>query len=114
MRNPSIIKVYARRAAIGLLGIGLIATAYGQSTYFIEYSKTVAKVGAEGNFYYATFAESVGQNCQYGVLFIASDRKGLYTQLLAAKLSGKRISRLDYSQPDGNGKDCKIELVEIE
>jgi len=114
MKKLSIIKVYAARALIGLLSMGLIAAAYSQSTYFIEYNKTVAKVGAQGNFYYASFAESVGQNCLNAVLFISPDRKGLYTQLLAAKLAEKHISRLDYSQPGGNGTNCNIELVEIE
>jgi hypothetical protein len=87
--------------------------AHGQSTYFSEANKTIAKLGAQGTSFYTYFAEPMGQNCLNGVLYISPDKKGLYTQLLAAKLTGKRISRVDYSQPAGNGTFCNVELVEI-
>ena len=52
-------------------------------------------------------------NCAWGNVYISADRKGIYTQLLAAKLNGKRLSRVDYSQPGGNGTQCNAEIVEI-
>jgi hypothetical protein len=100
-------------AFVVLLGSGIILPANCQSTYFSETNKTVAKLGAEGSRFYTSFAESVGQNCLYGILYISADRKGLYVQLLTAKLAGKHLSRIDYSQPGGNGTACNVELVEI-
>jgi hypothetical protein len=113
MGMPSIKSVFAVSSAIFLLGFSLIIPAHGQSTYFSETNKTVARLGAEGGGFYATFVESVGQTCLYGILYVASDKKGLYTQLLTAKITGKRLSRIDYSQPNGNGTVCNLELAEI-
>jgi hypothetical protein len=95
----------------GLLAIGFQAIA--QSTYFIEYSKNIKRLGAQDTYFYVDFDEPFGQNCLYGAAFITPEKKGLYSQLLAAKLAGKRISRFDYSQPDGVGTKCIAELVEI-
>jgi hypothetical protein len=95
------------------VGLGGVVPAYGQATYFSETNKTIAKLGAQGASFYTYFAEQVGQNCMNGVLYISPDKKGLYVQLLSAKLTGKRISRVDYSQVGGNGTTCSIELVEI-
>lgn len=105
-------KALAAAAAVSL-GFLLLTPAHGQSTYFSETNKTIAKLGAQGTSFYTYFAEPMGQNCLNGVLYISPDKKGLYTQLLAAKLTGKRISRVDYSQPAGNGTFCNVELVEI-
>jgi hypothetical protein len=88
-------------------------TALAQSTYFVEGNKTVRLLGAQGVSFYVNFGESGGQNCLYGMVYITPDRKGLYTQLLAAKLTARRINRFDYSQPAGNGTQCFVELVEL-
>jgi len=92
---------------------GLVPPSVAQSTYFVETGKTIVRLGAQGRNYYAGFAEPPSQNCLYGNIYIASDNKGLYVQLLAAKLSNKRLSRVDYSQPAGAGTQCNAELVEI-
>jgi hypothetical protein len=108
--------LHGRSAAFGvvaILGFGVFSSLYAQSNYFMEYNKTIARLGAQGTGYYVGFAEPLGQNCAWGIVFVASDRKGLYTQLLAAKLAGKHIGRFDYSQPGGNGTQCNAELVEF-
>jgi hypothetical protein len=94
-------------------GLAMQLTAYAQSTYFTEYNKTVLRLGAQEAIYYVGFVEPLTQTCQWGNVYVASDRKGLYTQLLAAKLAGKRISRVDYRQPGGNGTQCFAELIEF-
>jgi len=106
--NKVIVSAFA-----ALVVFGAVMPAKSQSTYFSETNKTVAKIGAEGNRFYASFAESVSQNCLYGILYISTDKKGLYVQLLAAKLANKHLSRVDYSQPGGSGTVCNVELVEI-
>ncbi|HET9645392.1 MAG TPA: hypothetical protein VFP68_19015 [Burkholderiaceae bacterium] len=99
--------------AIGLTLAGVFTPLLAQSAYFVETNKTVSSLGAQGTMFYVRFAESVGQNCQNGVLYVASDHKGIYTQLLAAKLTGRTLSRVDYSQVGANGTLCNLELVEI-
>jgi hypothetical protein len=98
--------------AMALSGGSVVVPSHAQFA-FSEYNKTVARLGAQGSIYYVGFVEPLGQNCQWGNVYVAADRKGLYAQLLAAKLAGKRISRIDYSQPNGNGTQCNADLVEL-
>jgi hypothetical protein len=84
-----------------------------QATYFSEWNKTIGRLGVQGDSYYVDFAEPFGQTCGHGVAYIPPEHKGLYAQLLAAKLSGKKISRFDYEQTGGNGATCTVKLVEI-
>ena len=67
-----------------------------QTTYFVETSKAIARLGAQGRSFCVGFVEPLTQNCLYNV-YISSDTKGQYAQLLASKLSNKRLSRVDYS-----------------
>jgi hypothetical protein len=89
---------------------GLTCVAEAQPTYFSELGNAIARVGVQANFFYVVSVEPLGQNCTYGNVYIAADRKAIYGQLLAAKLAGKRISRIDYSQLGGNGTTCWAEL----
>ena len=94
-----------------LICVGVIA--HAQSTYFSESNKTILRLGAQGTYFYVSFNEAMLTNCLWGNLYIAAEQKGLYTQLLAAKLTGRRLSRVDYSQPGGNGTQCNVAIVEI-
>ncbi|WP_323141133.1 hypothetical protein [Massilia phyllosphaerae] len=112
----NIFDLFAKRSAllfvpiVALLAAGTVAA---QSKHAIEYNKTISKLGAQGDYFYVSFAEPFTLNCAYGNLYVAANRKGLYTQLLAAKLTGKRVSRIDYVQPDGDGTVCNVDIVEI-
>lgn len=99
--------------AVALTLCGLSITSSAQSQAVDEYQKTVRQLGAQADYFYVSFNEPFTFNCAYGVAYISANRKGLYAQLLAAKLSGKRIARLNYSQPNGPGTTCNVELVEI-
>jgi|GEM_PF-5837544 len=92
--------------------IGVAGIAIAQTQSIDEYQKTVRQLGAQGDYFYVSFNEPFTLNCAYNVVYIASDRKGLYAQLLAAKLTGKRISRIVYNQ-SGAGTTCNMDLVEI-
>ncbi len=107
-RHPGVLA-----AACFFVLAGVVVPSVAQSTYFVETGKTIVRLGAQGRAYYVGFAEPLSQNCLYGNIYVASDTKGLYVQLLAAKLSNKRLSRVDYSQPAGAGTQCNAELVEI-
>lgn len=91
---------------------GASDTAIAQSQSVDEYQKTIRQLGAQGDYFYVSFNEPFTLSCAYNVVYIAADRKGLYAQLLAAKLSGKRISRIVYNQ-SGTGTACNMDLVEI-
>ena len=97
--------------ALTLCSLSITSSAQSQSVD--EYQKTIRQLGAQGDYFYVSFNEPFTINCAYGVVYISSNRKGLYAQLLAAKLSGRRISRLMYSQPNGPGTTCNVDLVEI-
>lgn len=91
----------------------LPAATSAQPTYFQESDKTVATIGAQADYFYVRFVEPLTQNCQYGLLYISASNKGLYTQLMTASLTGRKILRLDYAQPDGNGGACTAQVVEF-
>ena len=114
LRQPNSLRL---RRGVAILATGLCAAGVlplqAQSTYFTETNKTVGSLGAQGTSYYASFKESLGQTCLGSFVYITPERKGLYGQLLVAKLTGRRVSRLDYSQPGGPGSMCNAELVEI-
>ena len=92
---------------------GVATTAAAQTRPIDEYQKTIRQLGAQADYFYVSFDEPFTTNCAYGVAYVSSAYKGIYTQLLAAKLSGRKISRLVYSQKDGAGTTCNVELVEI-
>lgn len=104
-----------RSASLCISIVALLAggTVVAQTKNAIEYNKTISKLGAQGDYFYVSFVEPLTINCAYGNLYIAANRKGLYTQLLAAKLTNKRVSRIDYVQPDGDGTVCNVDIVEI-
>lgn len=93
------------------------ASAFAQSANYSGFNKSIARVGiqktGQGLVYFVGFVEPLGQNCQYDTIYVTSDRKDMYVQLLAAKLSNRRISRVEYSQPAGSGSSCNAEMVEI-
>ena len=113
MKKILIYGKYVAFAVMALSGVGVVVPAHAQSAYFADYNKTIARLGVQGNTYYVGFDEPLGLGCQWGNVYVAPERKALYIQLLAAKLSGKRISRIDYSQLNGNGTQCMAELVEF-
>ena len=83
------------------------------STQFTENGKTIKLIAAQGTGYYVTFQEPFGQQCMYGVAYISAEKKGLYATLLAAHLTGKRIHRISYLQPNCNGSICDLDQVEV-
>lgn len=110
----AIIQFHFKRWMFTFAGIALVAMpAFAQSTYFSEGSKSISRLGVQGTGYYVGFTEAFGQNCQWGNAYMSADRKGMYALILAAKLANRRVSRVDYSQPGGNGTQCFLEIVEL-
>ncbi len=82
-----------------------------------EVNKTVKKLGVQGypqgNNYYVILNEPISLNCLYNTLYIAPQHKDMFAHLLTVKATGLIISRIDISQPGGNGTQCTVDLVEL-
>ncbi|WP_426337580.1 hypothetical protein ACN9MY_15080 [Pseudoduganella sp. R-31] len=99
-------------SSIGVAFCGIVfSPAYAQVNYYTELNKTIKSLGAQGTGFYVFFVEPVNSACPGGIMYVDPSKKGLYTQLLAAKLTGKRLSRIDFNQ--SNGAACNLDLVEI-
>jgi hypothetical protein len=81
---------------------------------FTENFRNIKLLAAQGTGYYVNFKEPFGQQCMYDVAYISAEKKGLYATLLAAHLAGKRIHRISYQQPGGNGAICNLDQVELD
>jgi hypothetical protein len=113
MKKSSIYAKHAAMAVLALSAAGMVAPLRAQSASFTENNKSIAQLGAEGSEHYVSFVEPFGQDCQGGNAYVAPDRMGLYAQLLTAKISGTRLSRVDYTQSKGKGSRCSLEQVEF-
>ena len=64
-----------------------------------------------------TLKEPLKKNCKWGgVLYCQTTNehcKNYYSLILATKMSGKKLSIIEYSQAN-KGDSCQISLVEIE
>ncbi len=111
-------KRLTKRAAIAMSFVAtLVATpqlAAQSVPTFTENFKNIKLLAAQGTGYYVNFREAFGQQCLYDVAYISAEKKGLYATLLAAHLSGKRIHRISYQQPGGNGAICNLDQVELD
>ena len=96
-----------KAAATGFLGIFFSIEAQAQA-YYSENTKTVAHLGTQGTNFYVQFVEGTSQLCNE--IYIAPERKAMYVQLLTAKLTGSKITRVDYSITNGV---CWAELIEL-
>jgi hypothetical protein len=82
----------------------------------IDHDKTVKKLGVQSSVAYFNFNEGMSLNCLYGLIYfeITTDfGQAAYSTLLSAKISGRELSRIDYSQ-FAEGEKCTASLVELE
>ncbi|WP_300751568.1 hypothetical protein [Janthinobacterium sp.] len=91
------------------------AVAFSQGVAFTAVNQTVSNVDAQGNsYYYFMVSDNIEAQCLYSSIYISIDKKALYGQVLAAKLSGKRLSRIDCRLSNGPNSECVVDIVEIE
>ena len=79
-------------------------------------NRTVDHLGVQVTNAYFSVVEGFSVNCQYGNVYFAITSDGgkvSYANILAAKLSGRKLTRLQYSQPSSGGL-CTLSLVEFE
>ena len=99
-----------------LLSAVFVSAAYAA----IDYGKEILKLGVQatlsGDQVYFTVVDGFSYACPtQHVYFPLSSNfgKAAYAQLLAAKASGKKLSRIDYSQNSVN-EPCTLTLIEVE
>ena len=100
--------------------ICLAAIAPGFANAASDYNIQIDRLGIQGTsdsfvYYFGWMpATPLSVNCAWSVVYIDSksaSAKSMYTQLLAMKMAGKKISRLEYSVV--NGDQCYASLIEF-
>lgn len=79
----------------------------------IDNNMNISNIGAQGNKGYMMFSTSPSQTCAYQTIYIDLQTEGgkaMYATALSAHLSGKRVTRVEYSVDAGI---CNASLVEI-
>ena len=100
-----------------LVGLLIASGAACAMNYQIFDSKTVDKVGVQSAQFYLALKEGFRSDitCLYGIAFMQIDNaygKATYAHVLAAKLTGRKLTRIDIDQATPGGS-CFITLVEI-
>lgn len=106
-------KKYFRIPVLFALIAGLSGIALADQT---DYTKTVDKLGIQNGTVYFSVVETLGLACQYNVIYFNSDTtfgKSAWNVLLAAKFTGRALSRIDYTQ-DPTTHICTLTLVEMQ
>ena len=81
----------------------------------MDNNKHIKRLGVQGNHAYFDFVEDMSLNCKWGAIYfnISTDfGKAAYSNILAAKSAGKKLSRIDYTQA-ADGETCTLSLVEV-
>lgn len=102
--------------SVGLFTIASSVPAYAQSQPQTDYNRTIGHLGVQGSNAYFDVKEGFTLNCEWGMVYmdITTDPgKAAYAELLAAKLAGKQLSRVAYTQASSGGM-CTLALVEIQ
>lgn len=103
------------RLALCMLGI-MPAIANAVTDFGIQIDRLGIQGTGDAFVYYFGFmpATPLSFNCAWGVIYIdgrSASAKSMYNQLLAMKMAGKKISRLEYSVV--NGDQCYALLIEF-
>ena len=100
------------------VGIALLsASAIAQTT---DNNKTINQLGLQSSspaLAYFGAVEGLTLNCEYGLIYTditTTFGQAAYASLLAAKISGRMLSTIRYTQPGGSGTACTLILVEIQ
>ena len=89
------------------------------STHAYSYTQNNALVGVlgvQGSSIYFKINSPFLTDCRWGNIYFSNNTdfgKAAYANILAAKSSGKKLSRLDYEQVS-SGEVCTLTLVEVE
>lgn len=80
----------------------------------VEFDKNVDRLGIQGSTAYFSVKETFSTNCKFDVVYVSllnEFGKSAYASLLSAQTSGRKISRMEYSQ-NTPGDICTLNLLE--
>jgi hypothetical protein len=100
-----------KKYAIGLL----LCAVTGYASAGNDYSKTVGRIGIQGNNAYFTLKEGLSTNCQFGVVYmnITTDfGKLAYANVLSAKATSTKLIWVSYDQVVSGGQ-CILNTAEM-
>lgn len=104
----------ATRFRIAIFTVATLCIPSAPALATIEYNKTIAHVGTQGNNGYVIFSVVPTAGCNFGGIYLnltTDGGKASYSLLLTAYASNRLISRIDYTKgPDGT---CTVDLVEM-
>jgi hypothetical protein len=90
----------------------LFLPAYSQETIIEAANLTITTIGVHTDTPYFRVAEPIGAQCAYAIVYIPADKKLLYAQVLSAKSSGSKLSRLAFKL-NGANSECYAVVIEI-
>jgi len=100
-----------KKYAIGLL----LFAATGHAIAIDEFSKTVGRMGIQGNNAYFSLKEGLSTNCRYGIIYIditTDSGKLSYTNVLSSKATSSKLSWISYTQAN-SGDPCMLYTAEM-
>ena len=106
-------KPYLPLLGLAMLSSGVIA----QTT---DSNKTISTLGLQSSspaLAYFSAVEGFTLNCEYGLIYTditTTFGQAAYANLLAAKISGRMLSRITYTQSGGSGTACTLTLIEVQ
>jgi hypothetical protein len=101
-----------------LLGFALLSASVNAQT--TDSSKTINQLGLQSSspaLAYFGAVEGFTLNCEFGLIYTditTTFGQAAYANLLAAKIAGRMLSRITYTQPGGSGTVCTLTLVEVQ
>lgn len=90
----------------------LFSPAHSQETIIEAANLTITTVGVHNDTPYFRVAEPLGAQCAYTIVYIPADKKLLYAQVISAKSSGNKLSRLAFTL-NGANSECHAIVIEI-
>ncbi|MDN2708677.1 hypothetical protein O0880_04500 [Janthinobacterium sp. SUN118] len=101
--------------SMALLSLSLMsASSHAQGVSFDAANVTITTIGVHGPTPYFRIQEPLAAQCAYLLIYIPSDKKSMYAQVLAAKLAGRKLSRVNYTLTNGPNSECHAVVVEME
>ena len=101
--------------SMAVLSLSMMSvSAHAQGVSFDAADVTITTIGVHGPTPYFRIAEPLAAQCAYLLIYIPADKKSMYAQVLAAKLAGRKLSRVNYTLTNGPNSECHAVVVEME
>ncbi|MGX9774324.1 hypothetical protein ACWYXN_12520 [Janthinobacterium aestuarii] len=112
---PNLVKSCNFYRSMAVLSLSMMSvSAHAQGVSFDAANMTITTIGVHGPTPYFRVAETLAAQCAYSLIYIPADKKAMYAQVLAAKLAGRKLSRVHYTLTNGPNSECHAVIVEME